>query len=159
MAEYNLEKLLETYEGLVVDEYKTAITNLKQDGTLYKPPTLDVANATVLEAAEHVQKCSSYYSMICTVSGFASASFDLVEGRYKEAYKKALGESDGKNEAAREAFAAEATEDLHKDVLFFQSAVKLFASLERAARVAADSSRKIADLVHSNHITEMGNSR
>jgi len=157
VTEYNLEKLLETYSEMVVDEYKTAIISLKNQEELYKPPTIDVTHATVLEAADHVQRCSSYYGSICKVSGFAVSAFDLVEGRYKQAYRKALGESTGKNEAAREADAAEATSEELDDLLFFQSAVKLFAALERAARVAADSSRKIADLVQSHHIAEVGN--
>ncbi len=157
MSEYNLDKLFETYSDLVSGEYKAAIVDLRNGSQVYSNPTIDIANATIVEAAEHVQQCSAYYGMVCKISGLAASTHSLAEGRYKQRYREALGRSEGKNEAAREAYATGETEDELKDLLFFESAMKLFAALERSARVAADSSRKIADLVQSHHITESGN--
>lgn len=154
---FDLDKLLETYSDLVVDEYKDAINDLRTTNEKYAAPTLDIANATVIEAAEHVQKCTAYYGMISKCAGLAASTYALAEGRYKQRFREALGKSDGKNEAAREAYAAEATKAEYKDLLFFESAVKLFSALERSARTAADSSRKIAELVQSHHIAEVGN--
>ena len=153
----NLDKLFETYSDIVTEEYKSAILDLKNAENVYTAPTIDVSEASIIEAASHVEECSAYYGMVCKIAGLSSSAYALAEGRYKQLYREALGRSEGKNEAAREAFAATETAEYLNDLLFFESASKLFAALERSARVAADSSRKIADLVQSHHITEVGN--
>jgi hypothetical protein len=155
--QFQLNKLFETYSNLVTNNYKVALADLMETGGKYTPPTLDFTNTSLMEAAEHIQACSTYHSTVSQLASFARSAFTLSEGLYKQKFRKALGEAEGSNAAAREAFATAATELEHDQVLFYQSAMILFDSLEKSARIAADSSRKMAELIQSQHISEVGN--
>lgn len=155
--EFDYEKLLNTYGELVHHEYKAAIVALINHDNNYRPPDINVSEANVLTAAEHVQACSQYYTFVCELSAHSKSAFKLAEAKYKQAFRVSIGNSDGKNAEAREAYAAAETKDELETMAFFESAMILFSSMEQSARVAADSSRKIADLIHSLHITDLGN--
>lgn len=155
--EFHLDKLLSTYSDLVTPNYKKALTNLMEESEAFKPPVLEFENASLMDAAEHVQNCSNYHSMVSQLASFARSAYNLSEGLYKQKFRSALGSAPGSNAAAREAVAASKTENEHSQVLFYQSAMILFDSLEKSARIAADSSRKMAELIQSQHISEMGN--
>jgi len=158
MESFNLDTLTQTYSDLLTGPYKHALIELTSGGThSYIPPSINIKEAEIDDAAEHVRASSDYYSKISTLTGFARSAQKLAEGRYKQAFRVALLNATGSNKEAREAHAAEATAELHNQLMFFESALMLFTSLEQAARVNADSSRKIADLIHSQRITEAGN--
>lgn len=158
MESFNLEQLINTYSNLLTGQYKQALSELIE-GTnqSFVPPSINIQEAEIDDAAEHVRLSSDYYSKISTITGFARSAQKLTEGRYKQAFRVALLEANGSNKETREAEAAVVTSELHDQLLFFESALMLFTSLEQAARVNADSSRKIAELIHSQRITEAGN--
>lgn len=154
---FNLELLLGTYDKLIGGKYKQALVEFSEEAAPdYTPPTIDIKEASIEEAASHVQAAANYYAMISNLAAFARSAFKLAEGQYKQAFRVALLSATGKNKEAREAEASQATEQLYEQMIFFESALILFSSLEQAGRVNADSSRKIADLIHSQRITESG---
>ena len=154
---FDLHQLHLTYQGLISEQYKTTLKALMNQSPDFQPPMLDVADATINEAAVHIQRCSVYHAEMSRLASLAKNAANLSEGLYKQRFRTALGKAPGSNAAEREAWAATETEEAYETFLFYQSASQLFDSLEKAARVAADSSRKIADLIHSQHISEAGN--
>ncbi|MGW8178047.1 MAG: hypothetical protein ACWGQW_04535 [bacterium] len=156
-TEFNLATLLSTYDSLLGGEYKQALSEfLTHETADYEPPSIDIKEATIDEAATHVQNCAEYYFKVSKIAGYARSAQKIAEGQYKQAFRIALLNATGSNKEAREAEAAQQTGKQHEQLLFFESALTLFTSLEQAARVNADSSRKIADLIHSQRITESG---
>jgi len=154
---FNLDKLFETYADLVTGEYKTALMDLQSTDTKYSPPYINVETATVLDAAKHIQDCTGYYGVVSKLASYSSAAFKLAEGSYKQQHRSRVANSDGKNEAARTAEADGLVTEYYEQMIFFETALSLFSAIERAARTAADSSRKIAELINSHHIAEVGN--
>ncbi|MFT6783644.1 MAG: hypothetical protein ACJA1A_003585 [Saprospiraceae bacterium] len=159
MAEltFNLEKLFETYSTLVAGNYKSALLDLQETDTKYQPPKLDIETATVLDAAKHIQNCTGYYGVTSKLASYARASHKLAEGAYKQQHRHYVSQSDGKNESARVAEADALVVTHYEQMIFFETALFLFSAIESAARTAADSSRKIAELINSHHIAEVGN--
>ena len=154
---FEINKLYETYQGLVTENYKSALSDLMEANIEYKPPVLNVTEASVMDAAEHIQNCSVYYATVSKLASFARSAHTLAEGLYKQKFRSALVDASGSNAAQREAVAASQTTEEYNQVLFYQSAAILFDSLEKAGRSAADSSRKMAELIQSQRITEAGN--
>ena len=157
--QFHLDKLLDTYSNLVAPQYKKALQDLMENGAAFRPPSLNIEEASLVEAAEHVQNCSEYHSDICKLAGFAKSAYNLSEGLYKQRFRQALGKAPGSNKESREAYAAGETEEENAQVLFYESAMILFDSLEKSARGAADSSRKMAELIKSQNISEVGNGK
>ena len=155
----NLGLLLDTYAHLVNDEYENAlIAFIQNEGVGYKTPTIDLNDAHLEDAIQHVQESSEHYYQMSKLAGFARSAHKIAESRYKQKFRNGLLSATGSNKEAREAEAAQAASEEYDLMVFYESAVTLFSSLEQAARVNADSSRKIADLIHSQRITEAGNS-
>lgn len=156
--EFDLDLLLSTYSDLLVGPYKLALQQVLESGMSdLAPPKLDdLSDISPEEAIRHIQECSVHYSKVSTLAAFAKSAARIAEGKYKQAFKERLGSAPGSNADAREAHAATETEALHQQALFYDSANNFFSSLESQARVAADSSRKTAELVHSQRITESG---
>jgi hypothetical protein len=154
---FELAKLFATYSDLVTGHYKHALSDLMNSNGEFEPPQLDVVDATLTDAAQHIQNCSAYYNTVSKLASYARSAFSLAEGLYKHRFKQELGRAPGSNAANRESYAVDKTSQEYDQMLFYQSAMILFESLEKSARIAADSSRKMAELIQSQHIAEMGN--
>lgn len=157
MADFDLTLLLQNYSSLVSGHYREAIEALMENKDTHTPPRIDIPDASVEDAAQHVQDCAHYYAQVSLLSAFARSAQKLAEGQHKHQFRQALLETKASNRESREAEAGVKTKDAYDQLIFFESALALFSSMESAARTAADSSRKIAELIHSQRITESGN--
>lgn len=153
MTQFDLDKLFDSYKSIVVGPYKKALV----DASEFHPPKIDPKEATVIDAAEYVSEAAAHYGMVSHLAACARAAADLAEAKYKLEYKAALIEADGKNAEARDAAAQIESQDEYEEMIFYKSASVIFNSLEQTARTTADSSRKIAEMIQSHHISELGN--
>jgi hypothetical protein len=86
----------------------------------------------------------------------ARAQYKLIEGRYKKVYK---ANRVGKNEAEREANALEAADSEYMALVTSEAIVNLAESMESAARISSESTRKLLDKAQSMQIASSRESK
>ena len=96
------------------------------------------------ELASMVARTSNAYVRVARLAGMARAAAKLAEGKYKKAYKEALSTS-AKNAQEREAQAMKAASEEYTTFTLLEAIVELAESMEAAARIASESSRKLYD--------------
>jgi len=112
-------------------------------------PDVDMVDLTIDDLASLVARTSNVYGRVTRFAGMARAHYKLCEGKYKKVYKS---NRTGKNEAEREANALEAAEEQYTAMVTAESIVHLAESMEGAARIASESSRKLLDKLQSMQI-------
>lgn len=105
-------------------------------------PDLTVEDLTLEDLSGWVTKTSNHYGQMARLCGVVRASLKISDARYKRAYRTAKV---GKNEDEREANAMEASSLEHGDLTIVEAAVEIVDALERSARIASESSRKVFD--------------
>lgn len=96
------------------------------------------------ELASLVARTSNAYVRVARLAGMARAAAKIAEGKYKKAYKEALSTS-AKNAQEREAQAMKAASEEYTSFTLLEAIVELAESMEAAARIASESSRKLYD--------------
>jgi len=112
-------------------------------------PEVDSIDMTMSDLASLVARTSNVYGRVTRFAGMARAHYKLCEGKYKKIYKS---NRTGRNEAEREANALEAAEEQYTAMVTAESIVQLAESMEGAARIASESSRKLLDKAQSMQV-------
>lgn len=116
----------------------------KSDMYFVNIPEVDSVDMNLSDLASLVARSSNVYGRVTRFAGMARAHYKLCEGRYKKVYKS---NRTGKNEAEREANALEAAEGEYTAMITAESIVHLAESMESAARISSESSRKLLDKI------------
>lgn len=142
---YTLTSLSSALDSILDPEIVSLVSKIQlQPGTSGSPfirlpdgrEELSVDNIRRLVATS-----SNEYSQACRLAGLARAQFKLAKAAYKRKYEASLGP--GKNADEREANANQkALVELEKMTLL-ESIVELCESIESAARVSSESSRRM----------------
>ena len=112
-------------------------------------PDANYVDLTINDLASLVARSSNVYGRAARFAGIARAQYKLLEARYKRVYK---ANRIGKNEAEREAAAIAAAEREYMALTAVESVVQLAESMEAAARISSESSRKLIDKVQNMQI-------
>jgi len=112
-------------------------------------PDANYVDLTINDLASLVARSSNVYGRAARFAGIARAQYKLLEARYKRVYKV---NRVGKNEAEREAAAIAAAEKEYMALTAVESVVQLAESMEAAARISSESSRKLIDKVQNMQI-------
>ena len=112
-------------------------------------PDANYVDLTINDLASLVARSSNVYGRAARFAGIARAQYKLLEARYKRVYKI---NRVGKNEAEREAAAIAAAEKEYMALTAVESVVQLAESMEAAARISSESSRKLIDKVQNMQI-------
>lgn len=112
-------------------------------------PDANYVDLTINDLASLVARSSNVYGRAARFAGIARAQYKLLEARYKRVYK---ANRVGKNEAEREAAAIAAAEKEYMALTAVESVVQLAESMEAAARISSESSRKLIDKVQNMQI-------
>lgn len=117
-------------EGFETDEYAIHM------------PDPTVVDMTMEELASWVVKTSNHFGQMSRLSGVIHASLKISDSRYKRAFKTAKV---GKNEDERELNAMNSSSLEHGDLTIVEAAAEIVDALERSARIASESARKVFD--------------
>ena len=112
-------------------------------------PDANYVDLTINDLASLVARSSNVYGRAARFAGIARAQYKLLEARYKRVYK---ANRVGKNEAERESAAIAAAEKEYMALTAVESVVQLAESMEAAARISSESSRKLIDKVQNMQI-------
>ena len=112
-------------------------------------PDANYVDLTINDLASLVARSSNVYGRAARFAGIARAQYKLLEARYKKVYKT---NRIGKNEAEREAAAAVASEKEYMALTAVEAVVQLAESMETAARISSESSRKLIDKVQNMQV-------
>ena len=112
-------------------------------------PDANYVDLTINDLPSLVARSSNVYGRAARFAGIARAQYKLLEARYKRVYK---ANRVGKNEAEREAAAITAAEKEYMALTAVESVVQLAESMEAAARISSESSRKLIDKVQNMQI-------
>lgn len=112
-------------------------------------PDANYVDLTINDLASLVARSSNVYGRAARFAGIARAQYKLLEARYKRVYK---ANRVGKNEAEREAAAINAADKEYMALTAVESVVQLAESMEAAARISSESSRKLIDKVQNMQI-------
>lgn len=115
-------------------------------------PDANYVDLTMSDLASLVARSSNVYGRAARFAGIARAQYKILEGQYKKVYK---ANRFGKNEAEREASAIAAAEKEYLALTAVEAVVQLAESMESAARVSSESSRKLMDKVQSMQVASM----
>jgi len=153
MNNQNLEKLqqlLTDFLGPQIQEVITSYAETKATGKYFiEIPDEDTIDLGLDVLASLVAKSSNVYGRAARFAGMARANYKIMEGKYKRKYKSSRV---GKNEAEREAAAMEAAEDEYLALITCEAILSLAESMESAARISSESTRKLIDKVQSMQI-------
>jgi pyruvate formate-lyase activating enzyme-like uncharacterized protein len=142
------DQFLEVLEAILRPEIRQIIeaasTGFSNGEYVIEVPDANQVDLTIEEMASVVARTSNAYSKIARLSGMAKAQQKISEARFKRLYKVS---KTGRNDDEREASAMEASSAEFSDLAVVEATVEIADALERAARVASESSRKIYDRV------------
>jgi hypothetical protein len=145
-----MNDLLKEFIGPQIEEIISAYVSGSTDSLYFITiPDVDTLDLGIHEMASLVARTSNVYGRVARLAGMARAQYKLIEGTYKKVYK---ANRVGKNEAEREASALEAAENEYTAMITAEAIVNLAESMEVAARIASESSRKLIDKVQSMQI-------
>jgi len=119
-------------------------------------PDMDSIDLTLSELSSLVARSSNVYGRVARFAGMARAQYKMIEGRYKKVYK---ANRVGKNEAEREANALEAADSEYMALVTSEAIVNLAESMESAARISSESTRKLLDKAQSMQIASSRESK
>jgi hypothetical protein len=105
-------------------------------------PTL--VDLSIEDLAHTVAVTSNAYAKAARMAGLVRAQQKLSEAKYKRVYRTSKV---GRNEDEREANAMSEASLEHNDLAVVEAVAEITDALERAARVASESARKIYDRV------------
>jgi hypothetical protein len=112
-------------------------------------PDTNYIDLTLNDLGSLVARSSNVYGRAARFAGIARAQYKLLEAQYKRVYK---ANRIGKNEAEREAAAAAAANNQYTALAAVEAIVQLAESMELAARISSESSRKLMDKVQTMQI-------
>lgn len=145
-----LNELLSEFVDPQIKEVIEAYASGDKDGDYFITiPDIDVVDLSLNQLGSLVARSSNVYGRVARFAGMARAQYKLIEGRYKKVYK---ANRVGKNEAEREANALEAAESEYMALVTCEAIVNLAESMESAARISSESTRKLLDKVQSMQI-------
>jgi hypothetical protein len=145
-----MNELLKEFMGPQIEEIISVYVTGERDSEYFITiPDVDTLDLGLHEMASLVARTSNVYGRVARLAGMARAQYKLIEGTYKKVYK---ANRVGKNEAEREANALEAAENEYTALVTAEAIVNLAESMEIAARVASESSRKLIDKIQSMQV-------
>jgi hypothetical protein len=145
--------LLKDFIGPQIEEIISAYTTDSTNSLYFVSiPDVDTLDLGIHEMASLVARTSNVYGRVARLAGMARAQYKLIEGSYKKVYK---ANRVGKNEAEREANALEAAENEYTALITAEAIVNLAESMELAARIASESSRKLIDKIQSMQVASV----
>lgn len=145
-----LNELLSDFINPQIKEIIEAYASGDKNGDYFITiPDMDVVDLSVSDLSSLVARSSNVYGRVARFAGMARAQYKLIEGRYKKVYK---ANRVGKNEAEREANALEAAESEYMALVTAEAIVSLAESMESAARISSESTRKLLDKVQAMQI-------
>ena len=145
-----MNELLISFIGPQIEEIISAYTTDSSNSLYFVSiPDVDTLDLGIHEMASLVARTSNVYGRVARLAGMARAQYKLIEGSYKKMYK---ANRVGKNEAEREANALEAAESEYTALITAEAIVNLAESMELAARIASESSRKLIDKIQSMQV-------
>lgn len=145
-----MNELLREFIGPQIEEVISVYATGKKDSEYFITiPDVDTLDLGLHEMASLVARTSNVYGRVARLAGMARAQYKLIEGSYKKVYK---ANRVGKNEAEREANALEAAESEYTALVTAEAIVNLTESMEIAARIASESSRKLIDKIQSMQV-------
>jgi hypothetical protein len=143
------DKILEVLEALETflrpelrDIVIGAREGFKGDKYIIELPNPETVDLSLVELAGLVVRTSNHYQQMSILNGIIKGLLKISEGRYKNIYRRSKS---GKNEAEREANAMESAHTEYNDYILVDSIGEIVEGLERAARNASESARKIYD--------------
>jgi hypothetical protein len=148
-----MNELLKDFIGPQIEEIISAYTTDSTNSLYFVSiPDVDTLDLGIHEMASLVARTSNVYGRVARLAGMARAQYKLIEGSYKKVYK---ANRVGKNEAEREANALEAAENEYTALITAEAIVSLAESMELAARIASESSRKLIDKIQSMQVASV----
>jgi hypothetical protein len=148
-----MNELLISFIGPQIEEIISAYTTDSSNSLYFVSiPDVDTLDLGIHEMASLVARTSNVYGRVARLAGMARAQYKLIEGSYKKMYK---ANRVGKNEAEREANALEAAESEYTALITAEAIVNLAESMELAARIASESSRKLIDKIQSMQVASV----
>jgi hypothetical protein len=148
-----MNELLRGFIGPQIEEIISAYTSDSSNSLYFVSiPDVDTLDLGIHEMASLVARTSNVYGRVARLAGMARAQYKLIEGSYKKVYK---ANRVGKNEAEREANALEAAESEYTALITAEAIVNLAESMELAARIASESSRKLIDKIQSMQVASV----
>lgn len=146
----SLLKNLNKFLGPQLQEVISAIADNDEITKYYIDiPDANYVDLTIYDLASLVARSSNVYGRAARFAGIARAQYKILEGRYKKVYK---ANRIGKNESEREAAAIAAAEEEYGALVAVEAIVQLAESMESAARISSESSRKLMDKVQSMQV-------
>lgn len=144
------QQLLMDFLGPQLNEIVIAYANVENEAKYFvQIPESDVVDLGIENIASLVARSSNVYGRAARFAGIARAQYKILEGSYKRVYK---ANKVGKNEDEREAAAMTAAQDEYSALITCEAVVQLAESIEAAARIASESSRKLMDKIQSIQI-------
>lgn len=143
---YTTDQLFQFLDSILTPEISSLINSMEDEpGTKSSPfvilPSSSDVDLYPEEVARLIAKTANQHSKACRLAGLARAQFKIAEGRYKHKFKSSL--INGKNEAERQALASIAAKDEFDKMVLLESIVELCESIETAARISSESSRRM----------------
>ncbi len=149
-AMQKMNELLIQFIGPQIEEIISVYATGKKDSEYFITiPEVDTLDLGLHEMASLVARSSNVYGRVARLAGMARAQYKILEGSYKKVYK---ANRVGKNEAEREVNALGAAENEYTALITAEAIVNLAESMEIAARVASESSRKLIDKIQSMQV-------
>lgn len=139
------ERYLRELLGRELSEVIGAISNKpsKDNPYLIELPDANMVDLPMEDVMAYVAKSANNFGRVARLAGMARAEAKLAKGRYERKFKRLR--SQGKNDAERESLAMEGCIEEHMAMVNADAVAELAESLEAAARIASESSRKILD--------------
>lgn len=145
-----IQEVLTTFLEPQLQEIVIAYADIEQQSRYYvEIPESDVIDLGLENIASLVARSSNVYGRAARFAGIARAQYKILEGAHKRVYKS---NKVGKNEDEREANAMNAAESEYNALVICEAVVQLAESIESAARIASESSRKLMDKIQSMQI-------
>lgn len=158
MEKLDQERILKATEALeaflrpeIREIVNAARAGFKDEQYLMELPDPDTVTLSMEDIAALVVKTSNHYARMARLNGMVQAQLKISEGRYKSIYKRS---KTGKNEDEREANAMENASAEYSDFTIVEAVSEIVSGLERAARVASESARKIYDRASAQYVAE-----
>jgi len=143
-----LEIFFEAFESYLRPEIRTIIKAVKEglnsSEWAIQIPDPNSIDLTIHDLGSLVAQTANHYGRMARLAGIAQAQLKLSDAKYKRSFKSSKV---GKNEDEREKNAIQAAHLEHLDLAIVEGAADIANALERSARVASESARKIYDKV------------
>lgn len=150
MNNQSIKEILLVLSDFLEPQLKELVTAISDEELIKKYyieiPDANYVDLTIDDLASLVARSSNVYGRAARFAGIARAQYKLLEAQYKRVYK---ANRVGKNEAEREANGINAAQEEYMALTVIESIVQIAESMETAARISSESSRKLMDKVQS----------